>query len=93
MLLIGVGEIETVARGFGIAVRDAAEALHRGFALGPTRVLLSAGAPHEIRDQTDDRTARLPPIGQGHTGFAPRLHETDPRSIVAAPGAIDDLLT
>jgi hypothetical protein len=39
MLLIGTGEIETVARGFGIAVRDAAEALHRCLALGPARVV------------------------------------------------------
>src|SRR5437867_2529947 len=78
MLLIGMREIESVARGFGIAVRDATEPLHRRLALQRATFLRAASTPDEIRHQTDDRAAGLAPIGQGHAGFPPGLHETGP---------------
>src|SRR5437867_6186246 len=93
MLLVGMSEIETVAGGFGIAVRDATEPLHRRLSLQRAGILGSTGPPDEVRNQTDDGTAGFAPIGQGHTGFPPRLHQLETSQHRCRARRYDELLT
>jgi len=74
---VAVREIEAVSRGLRIAVRDPAEPLHRRLLLlSAASVRRAAGAPDEVRYQTDDGAMGFAPISACNPGVAPRLHAT-----------------
>ena len=93
MLVFSVREIETVSGRFRVALGDATQSLHGRITLELARFLRAATAPDEVRDQSDDGTMCLAPIGGRNAGFPPRFYEDSTRIIVAAAGAVDLLLT